>query len=201
MDGQDYLNQISASVRPEKKSKLSFLNSKVSKLVLGAVALFILIAVVGGILGGGKGGAKDQAVSLKLSIDSALKVIEKFQPSVKSSVLRSSSASLYSVLSNTTRDLTTYVTSVYKYTPKDDDKKFANAIALERDGLESALFEAKINGILDQVYANKMAYTISLIYSKETNLNKVAGENLKKILDPSISSLETLYNEFDNFQK
>ena len=104
-------------------------------------------------------------------------------------------------MSNTTRDLTTYVTSVYKYTPKDDDKKFANAIALERDGLESALFEAKINGILDQVYANKMAYTISLIYSKETNLDKVAGENLKKILDPSISSLETLYNEFDNFQK
>ena len=107
MDGQDYLNQISASVRPEKKSKMSFMNSTIFKVAAVAVVVFILIAIVGGILGGGKEGAKDQAISLKLNLDSTLEVIAEFQPSVKSSDLRSSSASLYSVLSNTNRDLST----------------------------------------------------------------------------------------------
>ena len=202
MDGQEYLNQISASVRPEKKSKLSFLNSTIFKLVAGAVVAFILIAIIGGILSGGKTGVKDQAIELKLNIDSTLEVISEFQPSIKSSDLRSSSASLYSVLSNTSRDLTTYVTENYEYTPKNDNKKFADDVALERDGLESALFEAKINGVLDQVYANKLAYVISLIYTKELNLKKATSkEDLQAILDSSINSLSTLYDKFDNFQK
>lgn len=202
MDGQEYLNQISASVRPEKKSKLSFLNSTIFKLIAGAVAAFILIAIIGGILSSGKTGVKDQAIELKLNIDSTLEVISEFQPSIKSSDLRSSSASLYSVLSNTSRDLTTYVTENYEYTPKNDNKKFADDVALERDGLESALFEAKINGVLDQVYANKLAYVISLIYTKELNLKKATSkEDLQTILDSSINSLSTLYDKFDDFQK
>lgn len=202
MDGQDYLNQISASVRPEKKSKISFMNSTIFKVAAGAVVAFILIAVVGGILGGGKEGARDQAISLKLNLDSTLEVIAKFQPNVKSSDLRSNSASLYSVLSNTTRDLSTYITENYNYKPKEDNKKFENDVALERDGLESALFEAKINGILDQVYANKMAYTISLIYSKEASLKKATqNADLQAILDSSMNSLDTLYDKFDDFQK
>ena len=202
MDGQEYLNQISASVRPEKKSKLSFLNSTIFKLIAGAVAAFILIAIIGGILSSGKTGAKDQAIELKLNIDSTLEVISEFQPSIKSSDLRSSSASLYSVLSNTSRDLTTYVTKNYEYKPKNYDKKFADDVALERDGLESALFEAKINGVLDQVYANKLAYVISLIYTKELNLKKATSkEDLQAILDSSINSLSTLYDKFDDFQK
>ena len=196
------MNQISASVRPEKKSKLSFLNSTIFKLVAGAVVAFILIAIIGGIVSGGKTGVKDQAIELKLNIDSTLEVISEFQPSIKSSDLRSSSASLYSVLSNTSRDLTTYVTENYEYTPKNDNKKFADDVALERDGLESALFEAKINGVLDQVYANKLAYVISLIYTKELNLKKATSkEDLQAILDSSINSLSTLYDKFDNFQK
>ena len=202
MDGQEYLNQISASVRPEKKSKLSFLNSTIFKLIAGAVVAFILIAIIGGILSSGKTGVKDQAIELKLNIDSTLEVISEFQPSIKSSDLRSSSASLYSVLSNTSRDLTTYVTENYEYTPKNDNKKFADDVALERDGLESALFEAKINGVLDQVYANKLAYVISLIYTKELNLNNATSkEDLQAILDSSINSLSTLYDKFDDFQK
>ena len=202
MDGQDYLNQISASVRPEKKSKMSFMNSTIFKVAAGAAVAFILIAIVGGVLGGGKEGARGQAISLKLNLDSTLEVIAKFQTNVKSSDLRSSSASLYSVLSNTTRDLSTYITENSNYKPKEDNKKFENDVALERDGLESALFEAKINGILDQVYANKMAYMISLIYSKEASLEKAtSSEELKAILTSSMNSLDTLYDKFDDFQK
>ncbi len=202
MDGQDYLNQISASIRPEKKSKMNFMNSNIFKIIAGAIIAFILIAIIGGIINGGKTSAKDQAISLKLNIDSALSVISEYQPSVKSSDLRSNSASLYSVLSNTNRDLTSFITENYNYSSKSDDKKFEEAVALERDGLESALFEAKINGILDQVYANKMAYAISLISSKEANLfNATNSEDLQNLLSSSYNSLNNIYDKFANFQK
>ena len=202
MDGQDYLNQISASIRPEKKSKMRFMNSNIFKIIAGAIVAFILIAIIGGIINGGKTSAKDQAISLKLNIDSALSVISEYQPSVKSSDLRSNSASLYSVLSNTNRDLTSFITENYNYSSKSDDKKFEETVALERDGLESALFEAKINGILDQVYANKMAYVISLISSKETNLfNATNSEDLQNLLSSSYNSLNNIYDKFANFQK
>lgn len=200
MDGQDYLNQISASVRPEKKSKLDFMNSKIFKIIAGAVVALIVIIAIGNILGGGKAGVRDQAISLKLNIDSTLEVISTYQPNVKSSTLRSSSASLYSILSNTNRELTTFITENYTYNAKKDDKNFAGAVALERDGLESALFEAKINGILDQVYASKIAYTISLICSKETSLiNATSNAELKSILSSSYNSLDTLYSQFSDF--
>lgn len=202
MDGQDYLNQISASIRPEKKSKMNFMNSNIFKIIAGAIIAFILIAIIGGIINGGKTSTKDQAISLKLNIDSALSVISEYQPSVKSSDLRSNSASLYSVLSNTNRDLTSFITENYNYSSKSDDKKFEEAVALERDGLESALFEAKINGILDQVYANKMAYVISLISSKEANLfNATNSEDLQNLLSSSYNSLNNIYDKFANFQK
>lgn len=202
MDGQDYLNQISASIRPEKKSKMNFMNSNIFKIIAGAIIAFILIAIIGGIINGGKTSTKDQAISLKLNIDSALSVISEYQPSVKSSDLRSNSASLYSVLSNTNRDLTSFITENYNYSSKSDDKKFEEAVALERDGLESALFEAKINGILDQVYANKMAYAISLISSKEANLfNATNSEDLQNLLSSSYNSLNNIYDKFANFQK
>lgn len=202
MDGQEYLNQISATVRPEKKSKMSFMNSTIFKVIAGAVVAFIAIVIVGAIINGGKAGAKDQAIALKLNIDSTLSVISKFQPSVKSSDLRSSSASLYSVLSNTNRELTNFITENYDYNSKNDDKKFADDVALERDGLESALFEAKINGVLDQVYANKMAYVISLISTKETSLyNATSNEELQSLLTTSYNSLKNLYDKFGDFQK
>lgn len=181
---------------------MSFMNSTIFKVIAGAVVAFIAIVIVGAIINGGKAGAKDQAIALKLNIDSTLSVISKFQPSVKSSDLRSSSASLYSVLSNTNRELTNFITENYDYNSKNDDKKFADDVALERDGLESALFEAKINGVLDQVYANKMAYVISLISTKETSLyNATSNEELQSLLTTSYNSLKNLYDKFGDFQK
>ena len=178
------------------------MSSTIFKLITGTVVAFILIAIVGAVLNSNKTGVKDQAVSLKLSIDSTLSIISEYQSSVKSSNLRSSSTSLYSVLSNTNRDLTSFMTENYKYNAKEDDKKFADDVALEKDGLESALFEAKINGILDQVYANKMAYVIALISAKETSLyNATSDSGLQNLLATSYNSLENLYNQFNDFQK
>ena len=104
MDEKEYLKQISASVRPEKKPKTSFMSSIFFKVGVGGLVIFIMIMILGGIISGGKADLQTRGINLKLHLDNTADVISTYQKSVKSSVLRSSSASLYSVLSNTSRD-------------------------------------------------------------------------------------------------
>ena len=53
MQGQEYLNQISASNRPVKKSKISnMLMSKYFLLGVGVVTALMIIMIVGAILSG-----------------------------------------------------------------------------------------------------------------------------------------------------
>ena len=202
MDGQDYLNQIASSVRPEKKSRFSFIGSPIFKVIAIGVVLFAIVMIAGSSLTASRTGVKDQAILLKLRIDNTLDIITKYQPTVKSSELRSSSASLYSVLSNTSRDLTDVMTDIYKYKPGKEEKKLTKVADLERDGLESSLAEAKINGILDKVYASKMSYEISLIMSREASLYSATSNSaLMEVLKTSYDSLDNLHAGFDEFSE
>lgn len=203
MDGQDYLNQISAAVRPEKRSKKDkILSSKF--FLIGAIGVigFILILILGAILSSGKGGEKNLSFRLKLHLDNTESVIQEYQPSVKSSVLRSSSASLYSVLTNTNRELTDYITAKFNFKDKEVDKKLKDELQLEKDGIVSDLFEAKINGVLDRMYAHKMAYEVSMIMTEEDKIYDMTGdETLKNLLSTSYNSLKNLYDKFNDFSE
>lgn len=201
MDGQDYLNQISNSVRPEKKPKTNFLNSPIFKVLAGGIIALILIIVIGTALTSGNTGAKSLGISLKYHIDNTLQVISTYQPKVKSSILRSNSASLYSVLSNTSRELNDYLVSSYNFKENSKDyKNISDKAELARDALDATLFDAKINGVLDKIYANKMAYEISSIMSEEYNLyDSTNNETLSSLLEVSYSSLGTLSSNFENF--
>ena len=203
MDGQEYLNQISAQARPKKAPRSGgFVGSPIFKVIIGGVAALFLIIIMGSVLGGGAMGLKDKAISLKLYMGSTMEVISGYQNNVKSSNLRSSSTSLYSVLSNTDRELTNYLTEKYAFTDKSVDSKMAEQEALRKDGLTADLFEAKINGILDRIYAHKMAYEISMIMSKESSVYDSTNDaTLKDLLQTSYSSLENLYKNFDEFSE
>ena len=203
MDGQEYLNQISMQNRPVKKSGVSkLLSSKIFLVSMIGVVLLILIIIVGSILGGGKGGDKNLSFALKLHLDNTEEVIQDYQPNVKSSDLRSSSASLYSVLSNTNRELTDYITEKYNYKESDVSESIVSDAELARDELETGLFNAKIGGTLDRTYALKMAYEISLIKSEEAKIiNSTKNSDLAGILTTSYNSLENLYNKFNDFSE
>lgn len=203
MDGQEYLNQISMQNRPVKKSGVSkLLSSKIFLVSMIGVVLLILIIIVGSILGGGKGGDKNLSFALKLHLENTEEVIQDYQPNVKSSDLRSSSASLYSVLSNTNRELTDYITEKYNYKESDVSESIVSDAELARDELETGLFNAKIGGTLDRTYALKMAYEISLIKSEEAKIiNSTKNSDLAGILTTSYNSLENLYNKFNDFSE
>ncbi|MDO4611917.1 MAG: hypothetical protein Q4B29_00420 [Candidatus Saccharibacteria bacterium] len=202
MENLDYLNQISGDVRPTKSGKPGFMSSPFFKLGVGGLIALILILILGAILNAGSGGVKEQSFWLELRLSNTLEVVSTYQANVKSSDLRSSSASLYGILSNTERELNEYLAKKYNYTEKSVDKKMVEEATLEKDGLSSELFEAKINGNLDRIYAHKMAYEISLISSKESSIyGSTKDEELKGILETSFNSLNNLYEKFNSFSE
>ena len=204
MDGQQYLNQISEETRPVAKSggKKGILRSKFFLVGAIGIVLLILIIIIGSAIGSNKGGEKNLSYALKLHLDNTAEVVQEYQPSVKSSELRSNSASLYGVLTNTSRDLTSYLEEKYDFKDKDISKSMLEEAELAKDGLDSELFEAKINGILDRIYAHKMAYEISLITSEEAKLIKSSSnEALTNLLNTSYESLTNLYDKFSDFSE
>ncbi len=202
MEGQDYLNQISANNRPTKKQQKGILSSKFFLVgAIGLVALIIII-IIGALVNGNKGGEKNLSFALKLHLDNTSSVIEEYQPNVKSSSLRSSSASLNSVISDTNSKLTDFVTAKYEFKEKDVDKKLKDAAARNQEELSNELFEAKINGVLDRVYAHKMSYETSMLMTEEAKLiNSSKDDALKSILSTSYDSLKNLYDNFNNFSE
>lgn len=202
MDNQAYLDQISATTRPAKKSPSNFLSSLTFKIIIGVGIAFIIMAIIGAILSGINGNTKSNSISLKLHFDNLSKTISTYQPSLKSSTLRSYSASLSSIISSTNRDLTAYITEAYEYKDNSVDKKLLSTEAALSDELNQELFNAKINGLLDRTYARKMAYEISIITSREASLIKsLKDDTIKSSLTSSHNSLATLYDDFNNFSE
>lgn len=203
MENQEYLNQISAEVRPTKKSKMgNILHSPILKISLIAVVVLALIGIANLVISGLSGNPKEEATELLLHIDNTSEVINTYQPNLKSSTLRSSSASLGLILSNTSRELTDYMTEKYNYKSNTVDKKLVTDADLHKDGLESALADAKINGILDRIYAHKMAYEITLILEQEKDLYKTTkDESLRTLINTSLNSLNNLYAQFSDYSE
>ena len=95
-----------------------------------------------------------------------------------------------------------FLTQKYNFKDKDADKKIVEQLTLEKDGLSEELFEAKINGILDRIYAHKMAYEIQLFMAESNQVRKDTKEGvLQSALDTFDSSLENLYDKFNNFSE
>ncbi|MBR5647536.1 hypothetical protein IKW73_01145 [Candidatus Saccharibacteria bacterium] len=195
MDGQSYLNEISMANRPAPKSKMDFMKSKF--FIVGAIGVvgLILLLIIGAVLGGGSS-VKDQTITLKVRLDNTAALVGDYQPSIKSSILRSSSASLYSVMTNTSRELGEYLgeEKVPAKITEDEDA--------HKEALSSELFEAKINGVLDRTFTYKMVYEISLITTMERRIaNSAKSDDLKNILETSLESLDNIYNALNNFSE
>ena len=203
MEGQEYLNQISAAAKPKKQASDSRF-SKSTLIIGGVVALVLLIAMIifGAILGGNKDKEKNAGITLALHLKNTSEIIQDYQQYIRSSNLRSSSSSLMSITTDTNRNLINYLTEKYNYKEKDVDSNILEQATLEKDGLESELFEAKINGILDRIYAHKMAYEISSLMSEETRLMDLTKvEALDELLKTSFDSLNVLYENFNSFSE
>lgn len=206
MDGQEYLNQISASVRPVKQKKgvggfLGIFSSIYFKLGMLALVILIIVAIIGSVLGS-LPTTEEKAIDLKLRIDNTSDVIAKYQPDIKSSLLRSLSASLKGVLTNTSTQLNNYMVQTYEYSEANIKETAKEAAELNKDSLINEFFEAKINGLLDRVYAHKMTLEVYSIMSDESSIfTATSDETLKSLLSNSYDSLNNLYKELNDFSE
>ena len=205
MDGQEYLDRISAKNQPQpKRFQWTIFSSRFFWVGAIGIVAFIIIAILGVALRSAGGKGKDKCFELLAHLGYTSEIVSEYQPSVKSSDLRSSSASFYGVLSNTNAELTNYITEKYKTkdATKAISKKISDQAQLEKNDLDEELFEAKINGILDRVYANKITYEISMLMTQEDDLyNTTKDESLKAVLTKSYDSLKNLYDKFDGFSE
>lgn len=206
MDGQQYLDQISQTNRPVKQSGGGLNKILTSKIfIVGTVGLvlLILIIILGSMIGGGKKSVKELGYELILHLDNTSAVIKEYQSDVKSSRLRANSASLDGVLSNTRSQVNTVLTDELGFSEKKDasDTAEEEAAAVSEE-LKNELFEAKINGILDRIYAHKMAYEISMFLAEEEQiLEGTSNENLINAVNTSHESLTNLYDKFNDFSE
>lgn len=206
MDGQQYLDQISQTNRPVKQSGGGLNKILTSKIfIVGAVGLvlLILIIILGSVIGGGKKSVKELGYELTLHLDNTSAVIKEYQSDVKSSRLRANSASLDGVLSNTRSQVNTVLVDELGFSEKNDASDTAEEeAAAVGEELKNELFEAKINGILDRIYAHKMAYEISMFLAEEEQiLENTSNENLINAVNTSHESLTNLYDKFNDFSE
>ncbi|MBQ6409663.1 hypothetical protein IJI18_00185 [Candidatus Saccharibacteria bacterium] len=204
MDSQDYLDQISRSARPVKASKGGigdFLSSKWFKWGLVAVVLLIAMAIFGALMGN-KVTPEEQCTDLKLHIDGTVEAIDEYQQYVKSSLLRSLSASLKGVFTNTSSQLSSYMTNAFGWEDKNVKEAVREEANLARDELMNELFEAKINGLLDRVYAHKMTLEIYSVMNDEAGISNGSSDaELQSLLKNSYDSLNNLYTQFNDFSE
>ena len=205
MDSQDYLDQISKTSRPVKPQKNGLMGAIKSKyFIWGAVALGILIVAItiGSILGGGTT-TEDECADLVLRLEETNELaISKYQPFLKSSILRSLSASLGGIYTNTSTELNNYMTQAFPSTKdKTVEAKREEAI-LNATALADELFKAKINGLLDRTYAHKMTLEIYSVMSDEMSIYNATNDTaLRGLLKSSYDSLNNLYTEFNDFSE
>lgn len=203
MDGQEYLNQISGVTGGARNGgRPAWLSSPIFKVLVIGVVGVILMMIVGAILGNGGDSFKDRCFGLKLKLDRTISAITDYQTEVKSSELRSYSASLSGVLSNTNREFENYLVEKYKYKEKSVAKNITAKADEDFEELSTELFTAKINGNLDRIFAIKMSYEISLIMAEESSIYVATNnEDLKKMMQTSHESLSNLYENFNGFSE
>ena len=182
------------------------MSSKIFLISVGAIILFILLAVVGGALSGSQSSPKQKIYAFTIHADNTTSVLEGYRNKVKSSRLRSYYTTFSSLLVNVKGQLENYLASK-KSDKKDDIKKILGEkklqqLSLEKDALNNELFEAKINGNLDNVYGNKLSYEVATMMNEESDIAKSSSdESLKGIMADSYTSLENLYNQMNDFSE
>lgn len=207
MDNQEYLNQITAKSTPVKpypgQSKFdlsSILHSKFFLIGVIGLVSFILLLVVGAILSSNKTDTTSDIVSLKLHVDNTSSIINTYQRNLKSSNLRSNNVSLLGLFSSLSSYLSTYLASNPNTKDSDKNEDLIAQAATAKEALNTELFEAKINGNLDHIFAHKMAFEISTIMNEESIIFKnIKDESFQTVLSESYTSLENLYNNYNDF--
>lgn len=200
MDNLEYLNHIAQSNRPTKAARAGATNSLIVKILLGGIALFVVILIIGLMLGGNSK-TSDLTKQLYVRTTNLNSTITTYNPNLKSSKLRAIGISLSGTLTNASSQLSNYITS----TDSGKNALVPNSeiTAQEAETMNSlnlALESAKLNGILDRTYVTQVHLQVSLLLSMISQLSaRTDDEALMSILGSYISSLAVIEQSFQDY--
>ena len=209
MNNKDYLDKIASENRPLTAKAPGFFGSKLNlsmkqlKIIGAAVIAVTIVLFIGMIASSGnKNSERDYVDQAYLRTNDLSKVIDDNRTNLRSSELRSMAMSLKSVLSETNYNLANSLTNDFGVKSADKPNKEStttNEAALIGE-LTDSLEVARLNAVLDRVFAREFTYQISLLISLETDIiTRTKKEPLKSSLESSRSNLEVLHTQFDKF--
>lgn len=208
MDKQQYLNHISSnSGRPSSAAapgETSLLDKllvpKNLKIILIALALIIILMIVAASLGSGAEKATELTGRLSLRLGNLNSTISSYSGKIKNPELRAISTSLSTTFTDTSRDLTALLPEL-EIDPGSLSE--STSATLETDHiteLNTVLYNASLNGILDRVYANNLTRETSLLVSLELDiLSRTENTNLTALLTKSSTDLTALHSRISDF--
>lgn len=205
MDGQDYLDQISATTAPSgpasKFDLKNIMSSKLFRIIGASVILLILLIIVGNILSSAANKGRNLAEQLEVRLTNLTAMLdEDCNTYLKDANLRSYNSSLSGILKNTDTQLTEYLTEAYDFTTKNIPAGIQEEETDYIEALKAELEEARLNGLYDRTYINSISTEINLIIALEENiLERISSEKLIDILEQSISSLTSILESYENF--
>ena len=201
MDGMTYLNQISTKQKPQKQgfAGLPF-SPKLLKFLIGAIILTVIIIVASMLLNSGDKNTK-LATQIITKTENLTKTIDTYGKEVKASNLRSITATLKGVLTETQKGISDISSTAKK--DKDSNNEKNKTIKEETTHIEEIngkLLNAKLNGQLDAEYLNQIVTETTLLISLEGNLlEKTKNDQLKETLSKSMTDLQNVLNQLNNY--
>lgn len=210
MDNFEYLNQIAQSTKPQPKpSRLRSMlsGSSIMKFLACGLVIFVLLlglSIISSNTSKKTRELREQIVTRATNLNATL---QTYGPRLKSSQLRSINSSLSSALSDGLTQMENYNKSKEseqkKKKSKKKDKKEQKAAEEEeqiKNELDTSLQNARLNGLLDRVYANQINLQVSRLTSIISQLNtRTHDEALKSILEQFYSNLNVIHANFENF--
>lgn len=198
MNNLEYLNTIAKDTRPSKPAKSGVSGSTILKIALGGLALFIILLIFGSALGNKSSKSLNLTKQLLSRTTTVNEITARYGKSLKSSQLRAISLSLGSVLTGAENQLKSY------FTEKDIASKLSEETATSESNfianLDQTLTNAKLNGILDRIYANQLQLQVSLLLSLVSQtLSRTKDESLIPILDSYRSNLTIIEDNLQSY--
>ncbi len=207
MNNKEYLEKIAKDNRAAGVQKKKFLGLEITpnmkKLFIGGAILVVVMMVIGMILGSGdKNVERDYVDKVYLRANNLLAETGNYTKLVKSSQLRSMGNSLNAVLTETKYAIGNSLKE--DFGAKSLDKPNKEKTETDEDAIMveylNTLESGRLNGILDRVYTRELAYQIGMLISIEHDAySRTKKTNLRSALDTSMTNLDKLYDQFNNF--
>lgn len=199
MNNLEYLNQISQENRPVKTKGTTTFTSLILKLIIGGIVALALIIALGIIISNTKTKSSDLTKQLFFRTTSLNETIKDFNPSLKSSKLRAIGTSLANTLTSASGQLSTYLGNQNT----EDTSPSPSALKTETENINTlnlTLNNAKLNGILDRIYANQIQFQVSILLSLITQtIDHSKNSDLLSILQQYHSSIENVNQSLQEY--